>query len=1519
MKKKSAVSVLGALAVLCTGGGILTACDGENLVLPPFDYDYTKPVEDFGDGIKIDGALDEDAWKGQKTFTTTIRNTNVVYRMTSYFGEKGAYFAFDIDDDAVYFNETREIYNNSGVEFCVGSPDNTQITYEIDLNAGGKRMLRKYTGAPYTNWFSELHSAIATKGGAVNTAECTGYTAEIYLPYALFNADGSDTPLDKLLVNPSIIRANSAASVTYEDRLWYCIGLEERGLGYAPAAANWYGFGGEGLVCDSVTLSSSSGGAITGKDYVIKDDVYELSVLPDAGYYLEKLTLNDKDVTDGLTYSGGKAVYKFTGSGDAELKATFAPLSETRFTLMGSVSAEDGGTLSDISMFAAYGGTVTPISADAEGAYTVSLPEAEYDIYCEADGYLTNVERVNLFGDGSKNILLRKSFLGSHRVIGSASNDSSWDFTLLGQGTAISKDNGWLVAANHTTLMGTKMFVSGNIVLPMREGSDRRAGFRFVDQSGNGIFVCLLAENENAKNKYSMQLIGLGTNSHWSGRDLDDATVRVLANGDGVPFAALCENGKVTVWVNGVKIVDNFADTKLSENTEVIPGIVTCSGGEFRNLNFNTTGYEGGYPVTISTTGRGAVTCDKQTYQAGDTLTFTVTPREGYAVNGITVNGADAFATLRGNTFTVEAGNLTSVTVSVNFVRVEGEDGVLSGTIVCGGQAVTDEISLTLTNSAGTEYTLKSTDGTFDFGKVALGVWTLTATGADYLDYNQVITVTGDRQITVELSHITMQDKYVKEGGNQYNVEAIESEKKIIFTGVNEEPLVLNIAAKANEDVYLSAVIRKQNTFTMDDSGGIRYGFAFVGATHTLNFNYAYFTNPGAYTASLVDWGVVDVSKAFSASQVAAWESDAGLRIAAARIGGRFYLFAEEDGVMKVMASGAHAELSQSVINLGFKTWWQTAGAEYTDIQYKVGSIPLDVTKSGGENGTVEVSTNPVLGGTVTVTLTPDSGYVVSSITVNGQNKTASLVKSGESSVLTLANYTDSKNLVIETTFVEKAEVTVTLGIKLHKYGIGTDNLADIPDGVSVVLHGANTYEQVSANGSVTFSDVVKGTYTVEVDGYVAKTFAVNAAADEEITLEYDLIASTVNIDTSDANNGNVALNINSNDEVLFKQEIKANEDFYVSAVFKNVEKDANSLRFGFWIGRDNNDDGNITGIWGDNAETGELGERIFAPLCYQWYQGSREYVMQFIPGWNGHFMDDAAATAMDGGDGIRLGLARVNGNFFMLREIGGEIKIIAHFKDASYAGRFAEQNIRVGISTMGAETTQKANFAELQLEVVAKGTPFADEKHQNGIVKGTAHYDNVMVVATAETAFKTDFNSVYQYEVDADLSGFGENNGTLSWSSTSAETVYFKQNMTNLTLEFTVKATIPQRGRVTAFAIFDGAGPYVCSISHEVNGDGSSNGYHLQLIQHWSWDGGVYAQLTQTQMTKMQTEGLAMRIVRTGSTVEWYVDDCLQDTVNLVKAAERTYTNTLGSTGCGIGVSGSAAEFTGITLSDVS
>lgn len=1662
--KKKVILGLSAALLACTCTGALAACAQKAETLPEFTYDYSTPVEDFGDGISIDGKPDEALWENQRALEADIRNTTATYKATAYFGEGGVYFAFWVQDDAVYYNADREIWANSGVEFCVGSPQDTSITYEIDLNAGGKRMLRKYTGAPYTNWFSELHSAVWTDG-EVNTAECKGYTAEIYLPYHLFNADGSDTPVDELLLNFAIIRANSA-DATNTDRLWYSIGEQERGLGWAPASQNWYHFNKNGLVANDVTLTAGEHGALEGRDWTISGDEYTFSILPDEGYCLDTLVVNGQNVADNITYSDRVARYSFTATGDVEVSATFAPLPSQTYTLSGSIATEDDASVEKVSVYAVTRGAVAEIPVE-NGTYSAQLPESDYQLYAELDGYLTAIYDVSLYGNREQNITLRTMFLGNNVIIGSGSNASSWDLSMLGQGTAISLDSGWLVTANHTTIYDTKAFVSANIVLPMSPGAGRRAGFRFVDAGQNGIYVCLYANNENGADSYEVQLIRLvnGASTTWHGGYVfSDEVIRALANSTGVPLSVLYENGTITVWANGVPIIQNWSlidnGFGITAETQVVPGLTTAGYGDFYHVEFNTVGYEEGYPVTITTEGRGSVTADKSVYQANDTIIFTLQPQDGYEVTSLTVNGRDYISSISDGKLVFDAGSLASVNVSVTFERVEGEDGTLSGTAMAAGVPVADA-QVVIYNSSGDRYTTTTNaDGEYSFTQtLSAGTWYIQITASGYLDYEGVFTVDGSTTWNAEMTATSMADKYIAGGDRDaFDLESIESEGLVTYVGTGGEGhIMLNIAADGNKDFWLESVMRNQDTF-VPDNAGLRMGYTiYFNANTQVQFTIGRWVGDAenAWRFMLNNWGDIDATNPFTDAQNAAFNGD-GLRIAAARINGTLYLFAEENGAMVPVLSVRTEATANASANLGFGTWYQAANAEYREVSWKIGNIALEVTQSAeggtvsagspslgdslvitltpeghnvlssvtvngmeyidyaienadgtytltindwvnstkveieavfrvvesetgtlsgkvtsdgeavsgievvitnaagacytatsgadgvytfadaiasgswtisvnaegyhpyqgvlildgatqydialriitledkwvisgggdydisgiesgtvvytgtsgeghlrlnvhfgenenvwiearlhvtdafitddaggirlgftlwfgeqqvhftilkplggtwgtainnwgdinatgwyfsdamvealeseaglrigvgrfggsigmyaeddgemvciaatgsastataavdvglatwfqavgavytdlnfefpelnitksGTNGTVDVEGSR-MGDNLVVTLTPETGYVLDTLLVNGADQTANCVRNYETGVYTFTQntYGNGTAFTVSATFRQLEEYTVSMTLQLHRYGVGENNLTAIPDGLDVTLTNQNgRYTAKSEQGKAEFSFVLEGTYELAVEGYKAYTVEVAGDVQASATLEYVLIGSGQAVDTTQVNDGIVNINFEvNNDRVLFTREVAANEDFFVAAYFTNIDIDAEAIRFGFFAGVDVNGDGEINPFAADSAA-----EAATLNVVYQWYSGNREFILQNPSNWNGYFFQRAQAEQLATDTGLRIGLARVNGVFYYLMEVGGKFQIVMTVN--SNTSNIANAAIRVGIMAdhYSGNTAPKtgAILKDLTFEVVTKGTAFAD------------------------------------------------------------------------------------------------------------------------------------------------------------------------------------------------------------------
>ncbi len=1311
--KKKILLCLGATTIAAMNVCAFAACNNETETLPDFDYDYSTPVENFGDGISIDGKPNESVWEGQRMLEADIRNTTVKYTATAYFGAAGVYFAFWVQDDAVYYNAEREIWANSGVEFCVGSPEDTSITYEIDLNAGGKRMLRKYTGAPYTNWFSDLHSAVWTDG-EVNTAECKGYTAEIYLPYELFHADGSNAPVNELLVNFAIIRANSSNSGD-TNRLWYSIGEQERGLGWAPASQNWYRFDQNGLISNDVTFTVGEHGALEGRSWAIDGDNYEFSVIPEEGYCVDTLLVNGKDVSENLYYTNGIAHYSLKAEGNISVSATFAPLPAAKYTLSGSVASEDEGSTENVRLYAVTRGAVIDVPVE-NGTYSAQLPEGEYSLYCEASGYMTAIYDVALYGDSKQDVVLQTMFLGSNTVIGSGSNDASWDLSTLGQGTALSLDAGWLVTANHTTMYGTRAFVSANIVLPMSPGAGRRAGFRFVDAQQNGIYVCLYANNEGGSDQYEIQFIelGKGASTIWRYNYVfTDPTIRELAESTGVPFAALYDGGKVTIWVNGQEIRKDWSlpgngITSIGEDSKVVPGLTTCGYGDYYHVQFNTTGYDQGYPVNITTEGKGTVVSDKDIYQANDKLTFTVTPKEGYEVTAITVNGKDCFSSLANGKLVLDTGTMTSVNVFVTFTRIDGEEGILSGVIMSGDKPIAGA-QVVIFNAAGSRYeTTTDETGAFAFDQAIVGSWRISVKVSGYLDYEATVAVDGATTHNITLTEVSMEDKYIVSGGEDYNVDLIE-EGIVTYEGVaGEAHAKLTVTANGNEDFWFESVLRCQDTFIMNDAGGLRYGYSIFFGDMAVHFTIGRWTQDAAntYRFMMNNWGNIDKTVPFSDAMNKAYESEAGLRIAAARINGTLYLFAEENGVMKQVMSIRTAETENATVNLGFGTWFQARGAEYKDVSWTIGDIPLAISKSA-EGGSVSVS-GESLGDTVVVSLTPEQGYDLLTLEVNGKLYTDECVKDSETGnyTLTLENYTDTASLDIKAVFHQSVDFAVELALQLHRYGVGENNLAVIPDGTSVTLSNVNeTYTAQAASGTVSFDNVKEGTYQLKVEGYRAITVEVSGNIDQDITLEYDVIGSGNSIDTSAINDGKVTFDLNKSDEsILFNEKVAADEDFYITAYFTKVDFDANSLRFGFFAGRDVNRDGQI-----NVYANGESTEAATLNLVYQYYNENREYVLQYPATWGGYFLNEQIAQAMAGEEGVRIGLARVNGVFYYLMEVDGTMQIVFTLNGNQANISASELFIGLIMSKSQAET-DPAVLKDVRIEVVKTGTAFSDE-----------------------------------------------------------------------------------------------------------------------------------------------------------------------------------------------------------------
>lgn len=1212
MKRKTRKIAIGVLTgcIAATGVTALAAC-GKTVAFPPFNYDYIK-TEDFGDGILLDGKLDEAQWQGQRVLDADIRNTSCVFRMTSYYGEKGVYFGFDITDDAVYFNEGTLTEINSGVQFCIGpkvSASNsvvTDCTYRISLNAGGVSLLRKWV-SPATNsndgfadWSKDLHSKV-WMNGEIN-GECEGYSVELYLPYSMFHEQDDadkDAKPEQLYVSPALVRASSPyATSDWSQRLWYGIGIEERGIGWNYPAANWYQFNEEGLVAEDVTITSGEHGSVEGKSWYIAGDSYVMTVKPDAGYCVSSLKVNGKEVKDEIYYRSGVALCAVKESAALNIEAQFEALPEQKHTLGGTVSVSGGAALPALTLYAGRAGAYAPIEVAADGSYSVELARGEWTLFTEANGYLTTAQTINIVADTTKNIVLSRSFM-------QADNAAEWDFTDLGMGTVVGLSGGWMVHSRHTEIESTEVFVSGRLVVPMVAGSDTRIGFTFWSGSKK-VYVCLLANGENGANSYGVQIIASGgSNDEWGNGDVSDLEstvgkeIRALASGDGVPFAAQWKEGKLSVWVNGTCVRDAVAlDGKygLTETTKVVPGLTTCGKGAYYDLDF-------------ALEGRGAVN-------------GTLKDKDGKALSNVTV------------TLTPEGG-----------------------------------AELTQTTNAS---------GAFDFGKVEVGSYTLTIAESGYNKYEGDFLVTSAGVIKdITLSEFTAGADQIASGGENFDYSQI-AEGKIVYTYGGEvhdtmsHELVFKQKAKANEDFYATAVIKKQDTFVMNNAGGIRYGFVFRdGGGSELVATFTYDRAHNNWLMQFTDWNSLWSGKDIGAEAPAAWTDGTGYRIGVARINGAFHFYLEdENGVMQQVATEKGSPLNNKEVTMSVACWTQVKNAEFTEFGWTTGRVPVDVVKNTPDNGTVAVSASPVIGGNITVTLTPASGYLPESLTINGENKAGGLQKDGDNYVLTLSAFT-AKTLKINAAFIEQAEVDVTLVF------------TGLADGTAVAIKGAggNKTANVTANKAA-FEGVAKGSYTVSVEGYQDQTVEITAAGEINVTLkliDYNALMQEKYVESQgecydlgkiEREKKIVYTGTSGESHMKFKAAASEAENFWIESTFKVqssfLQGEGGGFRYGFTI------------FGGTDTHFTVLDNTGFA-----------------INNWSDIDMRcdmNSAQKALINGAGLRVAVARIGGRVYLLADDGNGNMISML---STTGGQLTARTVNLGLATWyQAKDLEYNNFA---------------------------------------------------------------------------------------------------------------------------------------------------------------------------------------------------------------------------------
>ncbi|MBO5223800.1 MAG: carboxypeptidase regulatory-like domain-containing protein [Clostridia bacterium] len=517
-----------------------------------------------------------------------------------------------------------------------------------------------------------------------------------------------------------------------------------------------------------------------------------------------------------------------------------------------------------------------------------------------------------------------------------------------------------------------------------------------------------------------------------------------------------------TVTVNGQDVLSSVVDN-----------VYTFVATE--NVSVECTFTKKVLTVQYSTPTNGSIVVDNKSPYYGESVTITFVPNTNYQLSTVKVN--NKIITVVDNKLVYES--LTeNLVISATFVMQKTK---FTGYVKDGdGNPVANA---TVTSGSSSVYT--SSDGSFTFERT-YGTYTVTAKKTGYYDKSLTGTASGssydlgtiviyEKKVGVDISSTISSSK----GRNYATIsfdETTKSEKIVTTAGFNNYPLYLKDMCVTNGVVFFSVTNRTNTTGSYEADPGI--GIYLQSASST-NYLLAHVNNSKSRYLKNGDWSNVVGGNSSSLYNVAT-------------IGQKYYFaFVKSGDSVKFYAktsTGSYSQVSSYSNSsfagncyFGFTTSvgaFQNCTIEFNDISYIPNSTDVNaneqkysVTVTQPTNGHISVSKSSAgASDTVTVTFTPNTGYVLSSARINGNKITV------YNNVYTINGV--SENLAITAEFVIEKDVTIT------SYGDGTISYAkdDLHIGNTLEFRATpNTGKRLTAlsvNGvSTSFKYTVYGDY----------------------------------------------------------------------------------------------------------------------------------------------------------------------------------------------------------------------------------------------------------------------------------------------------------------------------------------------------------------------------------------------------------------------------------------------------------
>lgn len=887
MKSRSFAKILflAVLSLICAFSLVLAACSAAQLPEETPEGEYTfenqeTPRAETDENVTVDGAFDESFWATQRWYTyryEVYEGYTVTVRMTSYFGEKGIYFAVETDDTNIHYNANKRITRNTGVElmFADGSVANAQDNaFRYSLSAGGMTGLYKYrsnTTTDYTEYYTDTAStpwsAVKLYGGSIASGECTGYGAEIFIPSGLF---GTDPMPESLRVYIGYIVSMTSSA---EEDYYYCA-LSQLHIGSGwSTCQSWYEFDETGFVCNDIEIAETQNGTVgSDYDYTLQGMAVPVRITPDSGYRIKSFTVDGEELSQELAVQDdGSCLYTLYGEGkDVSIAAEFEPIPDTGYTVSGSI-AFDAATFEEgapalSELYAGIGeirlsapGVVYAAEfsySDAEGVtYTVTAPEGNYTLSVIAvKGYTMCSESIALDGNKSQNISVTEN--GWENIVYIDALQDAYATVNGAYGTFYSEQ-----LSTDVFMLGGRLgvaFSEGTVVPEIMFTFASGATVRLQIMNWEGRYIVKLIVgaadyNVELQNDFPECMNAIRQNGGYVIASFEGETLRVyLENGSGAFTCVMQQTVAGLADTRLAKIDFRKADDQLNRTVSFTEGLLYLNDSDIQN-------YLAGIELSVSP----AIDADEDAvkdltglngvFRYGQTAEFSFVAAENSTVsvtlNGsvLTPEGTEPAAGGTKYTYSFKVGFANALVISVR-------EPVSFGITFDIAPGFDDIAKVTALSSAGATYEMALSGGKYT-AEVAPGNYSVrveSAGGYIYTFESVEVTAAADISLTLNAAN-WIADGYIENIPEQSTQESGWEFKTTVWPDNGSSVTTANFSFAARVAVGFADVSRVTAELRFDFANGknVRVSFVQWDGAYYVRINNNEETKPG--TADLAE------------------------------------------------------------------------------------------------------------------------------------------------------------------------------------------------------------------------------------------------------------------------------------------------------------------------------------------------------------------------------------------------------------------------------------------------------------------------------------------------------------------------------------------------------------------------------------------------------------------------------------------------------------------------------------------